>query len=237
MTEMVDIHCHVLPYVDDGAERMEEAEELLHMQYAQGVRTVCCTPHLRKGMFETPDEQIIEQFRRLRERVSDLQMQLYLSREYFCDEAFVRLVAAGSVLPLGKSKRLLVEFSHRYSERQIDALTDFILRRGYDILIAHAERYPALQESTDQIKRLIDMGAMIQMNAGSILGREGRIQARWSKKLLSERLVHVIASDAHDPEDRLPELDVCAAYLEKRIGVVYPRMMMHDNPLRIVQGL
>lgn len=139
-------------------------------------------------------------------------------------------------MPLGKSKRLLVEFSHRYTERQIDVLTEFILRTGYDVLIAHAERYPALQESTDSIKRLIDMGAMIQMNAGSILGREGRAQARWSKKLLSERLVHVIASDAHDPEDRPPELDECAAYLEKKIGVVYPRQLMHDNPLKIVQG-
>ena len=67
MNGIADIHCHIIPYVDDGALRMEEAKELLTMQIEQGVGTICCTQHLRHHMFETPDETIKEQFARLKE--------------------------------------------------------------------------------------------------------------------------------------------------------------------------
>ena len=83
MIRIADIHCHILPYVDDGAEQKEESMALLESQYQQGVRVICVTPHLRKGMFETPDEVVIEQFERLlqRARAFEGKIHLYLSRE------------------------------------------------------------------------------------------------------------------------------------------------------------
>ena len=87
VNRMVDIHCHLLPYVDDGAEDLDEAVELLEEQHKQGVTTICFTPHLRTDMFESPDEKIIRQFERLDriQRENGFGMSLYLSREYHCD--------------------------------------------------------------------------------------------------------------------------------------------------------
>ena len=236
MLGIADIHCHVLPYVDDGAQHKQESMRLLKMQYQQGVRTICFTPHLRHGMFETPDEEIIYQFERLKERVGTLtrRVDFYLSREYFCDSAFIQKMEHGELIPYGNGNFILTEFSHGYTEQQIVDYINLVLQHGYRPLIAHVERYPALTESPTQIKELIAMGAKIQMNAGSILGKEGMRQAAWCRRLLKERLVHVIGSDAHDTEMRPPQLEKCANYLERKVGSDYTKQLMRFNPYKIL---
>lgn len=236
MLGIADIHCHVLPYVDDGAQHKQESMRLLKMQYKQGVRTICFTPHLRHEMFDTPDEEIIEQFARLKERVGALtkRMDFFLSREYFCDSQFIRKMEQGELLPMGNGNYILTEFSHGYTEQQIFDYINMILQNGYKPLVAHVERYPALKDSPEQIRDLIAMGAKIQMNAGSVIGKEGMRQAAWCRRLLKERLVHVIASDAHDGDTRPPQLEKCADYLERKYGSDYTKQLMRFNPLKIL---
>lgn len=235
MIQAADIHCHIIPYVDDGALRVQESEELVEMLAAQGVRTVCCTPHLRRHMFETPDEEIRLQFERLlaRSQNLDVPMQFYLSREYHCDELLRKKLDAGEILPLGRGNVLLAEFSYRHPAEDILNYIRLIRSYGYQPLIAHAERYAAT-ENLAQAARFIEAGALIQMNASSLLGAEGRRQASLCRKLLKEDLVHVIASDAHDPSDRPPEIDKCAAYLERKFGTETAKRLLHTNPLQIL---
>lgn len=238
MVGIADIHCHLLPYVDDGAQHKQESLKLLKMQYKQGVRTICFTPHLRTRMFETPDEEIAEQFEHMKERAGTLnrRMEFYLSREYFCDGEFIRRLESGNVLHMGLGRFVLTEFSHSYSEQQIFEYIEIIRGCGYKPLLAHIERFPVLRKSPEQIRDLISMGAKIQVNAGSILGREGLKQAAWCRRLLKEKLVHVVASDAHDPEMRPPELDKCAAYLERKYGDTYAKRLLRSNPLKILSA-
>lgn len=241
MRQFADIHCHILPYVDDGALRAQESDELADMQAKQGVRIVCCTPHLRHHMFETPDDEIKRRFQQLLERqaaaeaagMSRSPIRFFLSREYHCDSLLLKKLEAGEILPLGNSKTILAEFSYRHSESQIREFIKIIQSYGFRPLIAHAERYPALEKPA-QAAALIDMGALIQMNASSVTGSEGRKQAAWCKKLLKENLVHVIASDAHDPSDRPPELDSCANLLERKIGIGTAEKLMWTNPIQIL---
>ena len=239
MTELVDLHCHILPYVDDGALRTEESEQLLDMLYLQGVRVVCATPHLRNRMFETPDKDIREQFAELQDYAArrSYAVRLFLSREYHSDKLFEACLEAGTVLQLGAGNALLVEFSQRNDYDYILGWVKDLRRRGYQPLIAHVERYPAVEGDLDKVSALIQNGAKIQMNAGSVLGREGLRQARWSKKLLKEALVHVIASDSHDPLDRPPELDACHRFLRKKVGDAYADALMRDNPMRILSTI
>ena len=139
MIRIADIHCHILPYVDDGAEQKEESIELLKSQFEHGVRVVCCTPHLRKGMFETPDEVIYDQFERLKERARIFKgkMHLYLSREYYCDPSFIRRVEAGDVITMGDGQYVLTEFSSRYSDKEIFEYIKLIRKSGFRPLVAH----------------------------------------------------------------------------------------------------
>ena len=236
MKGLADIHCHIVPYVDDGALRIQEAEELLRMQMDQGVTTVCCTPHLRHHMFETPDDVIVMQFERLKALAAQKQLPvtLCLSREYHCDELLIKKLEAGQVMPLGNGNTLLAELSHRHSIRQIHEYIKIIQSYGFTPLLAHAERYEAL-DSVASVAELAELGALIQMNAGSLTGAEGRRQASKCKKLLKERLIHVIASDAHDPEERPPQLAECARILERKFGEDYAEELLCTNPLQILK--
>lgn len=239
MTKIVDLHCHILPYVDDGALRCEESDELLEMLFQQGVRVLCATPHLRKGMFETPDEEIQAQFADLLKRADRLgeRMTLLLSREYHCDDLFRERLEAGNVLCMGAGNTVLMEFSSRHTFEDILSWVEGVRQRGYSPLIAHIERYPALNGSPEKVSTLIQSGAKIQMNAGSILGREGFRQALWSKRLLKKSLVHVVASDSHDPELRPPELDACMKVLRKIVGSDDAMALLRDNPIKILSRI
>ena len=236
MIRMADIHCHLLPYVDDGAQDLDEALELLKMQYRQSVRLICFTPHLRKGMFETTDEDILRRFEKIYEQATEVfkgKMKLCFSREYFCDSEYMRRVEEDDVIPLGNGNYLLTEFSNRYARQQCFEYVQNVIRHGYRPLVAHVERFTELQ-SLGSVQRLIKMGAKIQVNAGSLLGREGIKQMIWTRKLLKEGLVHVVASDAHDTESRPPELAKAATFLEKKLGQSKAEELLWKNPLEIL---
>ena len=236
MIRMADIHCHLLPYVDDGAQDLDESIELLKRQYKQGVRLICFTPHLRKGMFQTSDEDIIRRFEMIHEQAAEIfkgKLKLCLSREYFCDSEFMRRVEEDEVIPMGNGRFLLTEFSQRYAKRQCYEYVQNVIRHGYRPLLAHVERFPELQD-TGTIERLIKMGAKIQVNAGSLLGREGIRQMLWTRKLLKEGLVHIVASDAHDTDSRPPELGKAVAYIEKKLGQGKAEELFWKNQLEIL---
>lgn len=236
MTKLVDLHCHILPYVDDGALRTEESEQLLDMLYLQGVRVICATPHLRDKMFETPDEEIRAQFDELQAYAArrSYPMRLFLSREYHCDGRTKERLEQGTLLRMGAGNAVLLEFSQRHDyDYMLGWITD-ARERGYLPLIAHVERYPALEGDLDKVSALIEKGARLQMNAGSVLGHEGMRQAKWARRLLKESMIYVIASDSHDPVDRPPELDACQRYLRKKIGDACTDALMRDNPMRIL---
>ena len=236
MTELADIHCHILPYVDDGAEHLEEMEQLLSLQAEQGVRLVCATPHLRTKMFEAGDEDVFKQFERAKAFVESgkLPLKLCLGREYYCDSSFLERLEQGEVMALGDGNVVLTEFSGRYSFETICNFVRRILIAGLRPLVAHVERYPAVSGDTDRVAQLIDMGALIQINAGSVLGREGSMQKRFCWKLMKQDLIHVVASDAHAPDYRPPELGLCANKIERKMGEDYAKCVLWDNPLEIV---
>lgn len=230
---MTDLHCHLLPYVDDGAHDLEEAEALLVAEAAQGVTQICLTPHLRKGMFETPDETIRKQYERLKGIAAAKDLNLYLSREYHWDSLFREKLHAGEVIPMGKNV-LLTEFSSAHSAEQILEAADEIRKHRYVPLIAHVERYPITD--VEFIKRLRSAGALIQVNADAALGYDGRSTKKIVWALLKAELVDVIASDAHGTIDRPPRMKECFARLTKKLGGEPAKKLMYRKPMEIIMG-
>ena len=236
MNSIADIHCHVLPYVDDGAEHSAEMEELLVSSAKQTVRVLCLTPHFRSGMFTSEDDVVVHRFEQAKEFVKDkdLPLQLYLGREYYCDKAFLERLEMGKVIPMGEGKTLLMEFSSRYDLETIRMYLERVQQEGYRPLVAHVERYPAVNGDTESVERLISAGAQIQVNAGSLLGREGHRQKSFSWKLLKQGLVDVVASDCHDPNYRPPELGECAHKIESKAGKETAQRVLWDAPMKIL---
>jgi len=236
--ELADIHCHLIPYVDDGAYDIDESRKLLKTEVEQGVRTICLTPHLRADMFETPEEEILRRFEQVRELVQEenLPLTLYHSREYHYDALFRQKLAEGAVRPLGEGNTLLVEFGRRHGEEEMLQAVETVLAAGFRPLIAHVERYRPTQNDWKFAYELIDAGAFLQINAGSVLGREGFHQKQLCKKLLQKELVAVIGSDAHDTRVRVPDLQDCRKILEKKYGPDTAKRLLSDKPLAILRG-
>lgn len=233
----VDVHCHLMPYVDDGAETLEIAKRMLDQQARQGVDTVILTPHWRSGMFVTPDDQIQWQFTRMKEiaAMDDRLPELYLGREYHCNRDFLKRMEEGPLQTMGGGSFVLAEFS--YPDRGEDILDtiDAIQKKGYRVAVAHIERYAAVQKEKDFAQRMADRGAWLQVNADSVMGENG-FAAKWlCRRLLKEKLIHLVASDAHNLDRRPPNLGRCAEYLRRKVGADYTEQLLCRNPRLLLQ--
>ena len=234
--ELIDLHCHLVPYVDDGAEDMGEALGLLRILHDQGVKAVCATPHLRAHMFQTPDGEIRQRFAELQEAAEkeNIPIRLYLSREYHCDRDFFGLLENKKLLPIGNGNSILCEFSGASEASFILKTVKDVIRNGYLPLVAHVERYAAVHQNKDLIGEIKSLGGLIQVNAGSITGDEGFSLKHFSRKLAKEKRIDVVASDSHDPVNRPPFLLKCAQWLEQKAGAAYARKVLYETPLTLL---
>lgn len=237
MRGIYDVHCHILPGVDDGAKTMEESIELIRKEYEDGVRSIVLTPHFRRGMFEPKMEQIYEAFEALTFAVRRMNLKLYLGCEYHVNMNMAEDLIEGRRPTMAGSSFVLCEFSSEDKAAYINERCYQLISSGFTPILAHIERYPALTKDFDQIGALTELGCRMQVNAGSILGRDGFGTKRFCKKLIEEDLLDFIGSDAHDRKVRPPLLGACAELLEKKYGADYARTIMCSNPSEIVEHL
>lgn len=231
---LIDLHCHILPYVDDGAASMEEALELLETEHQEGVTELCLTPHLRSGMFGTPDEKIWEVFGRLKQAAGKIPIALHLSREYFFDAQFCELLNAEQVIPMGRNS-LLVEFPYRCSFTMLEDAAQRVKASGLTPVFAHVERYAPIVDDPDNAARLLDLGVQTQINSNGILGTDSRLEKKICQILLKKNYVSLIGSDTHEPYRRVPNLEKCRKLLEKKYGGDCVQKLMYTNPLSILR--
>lgn len=238
MHGIYDVHCHLMPNVDDGAEDMEVTRKLLQMEFDQGVRTIYLTPHYRKGMFETSLEKIHQQFELVRQEAAQIssELRVVLGCEFHACMDMTELLKDGKRPAMGDSRFVLIEFSGRHDFRMMKERCYALLSSGYTPIVAHAERYPALYKKFDELQELVDMGAYIQMNANSILGVDGFWMKQFCKKVMKLDLLHFVGSDAHDLKERSPQMGRCADYMEKVMGTEYARRILIENPLMLEEG-
>ena len=237
MAFWADIHCHIIPGVDDGAKDMRTALELLRMEYEDGVRTIIVTPHFRRGMFETSRETISKQFFMLKKEASQLypDMSIYQGCEFHANMDMVELLEEKKWGTMAGTEYVLTEFSEAHNLVYIRERCYALLCNGYTPIIAHAERYSALYKKYDEIEKLVDMGAMIQMNASSIIGADGFGMKGFCKNIMKKDLLHFVGSDAHNLKDRKPCIGKCTAYMEKVMGKEYTEKILSDNPSLLIE--
>ncbi len=226
-----DLHTHILPSVDDGAQDMPEAMALLRLAYENGTRAMFLTPHYRGQYKHNGPAWLRELFlmfsQMAQQEFPDL--KLYLGNEiYFEQEAPERLLA-GQILPLNGSRYCLLEFRSASPRSQIITGVLAILNSGYIPIIAHAERYDIFLQDKTLIEEVLDMGALVQLNADSVMNAHGRAVSAFCKRLLKEQKVHFIATDAHDATKRPPLLRQCFQMVAKKYGREYAAALFSEN--------
>ena len=164
---MIDIHSHIVFDVDDGPKSIEDSKALLREAYNQGVRMIVSTSHRRKGMFETPDEKIATNFIKVREiakEVADDLVIAYGAEIYYTSDVLEKLEKK-EIPTLNDSRYALIEFSMHTPYREIHTGLSNILMLGITPVIAHIERYDALENNEKRVRELIDMGCYTQINS------------------------------------------------------------------------
>ena len=235
---LIDIHCHIIPGVDDGAESLEDAVRMLRMEYAQGVRKIIATPHYRKLYFETPAEIIKRQFGLLKRAAAaaEIDIELYLGCEFHVNMDMMEILKERETSTLAGSRYVLSEFSGNSEPSFIRERIYSLLSGGYRPIVAHVERYRAARDDISLIEEIKEMGALIQVNADNILGKEGFGSGRFCRKLLKEGLVDFIASDCHGSERRISRLGQACDYVRKKFGSSYARRLFIENPQKIINS-
>ena len=207
MKGLYDIHCHILPGVDDGARNMEESLWMLNKEYQEGVRHVILTPHFRYDMFEPHMNIVTRQFMQLRRaamNIGDEGMRLYLGCELHSSMDMVECLKKGRRLTLAGSRYVLVEFSNGDEKNYIE----------------------------ERVRSLL-MGAHIQVNADTISGQDGFGAKTFARKVMKHGLLDFVGSDGHRKTERIPEIGKCVAKMEKTMGSEYVKKIFIKNPRKI----
>ena len=235
MRDLYDIHCHILPGVDDGAKDMDMALSMIEKEIDAGVETIILTPHFRKEMFEPDMEDIWNAYDELLYETRYKNIRLYLGCEFHANMEMVETLDNDLRPTLADSRYVLTEFAHNSTRAFMKERADALLMSGYRPIIAHIERYRATRKDFDLIEDLIEMGCEVQVNADAIIGRDGLGAQRFCKKLMQEDMLHYVGSDTHNLRGRAPHLGECCEYLNKHMGRLYTSRIMRDNPSKIVE--
>lgn len=204
---MIDLHCHLLPGIDDGPADTAAAIEQARVHVAAGVRTVVCTPHVSHGHRNT-SEAIAATTLELRGAFAEAGVELDLrpGAEVSLSRAIELDDGELAQLHLGGGDWLLLEPPLGTDVPRLPQMVAAIQSRGHKVLVAHPERCASFHHDTALLGELVRAGAAAQITAGSLSGRFGRTVQKAAMGMVDADLVHVIASDAHDPQRRPPGL-------------------------------
>lgn len=234
MTGLFDMHCHIVPGVDDGSDSLEESKQLLQLEYEQGVRNIIVTPHFRLNMFETSLEKVRVQFERLREAAEEMGIRIWLGCEFHSTMEMSNLLKNRKVATMAGSRYLLLEFSGGDDKNKIRERTNTLISLGYRPILAHIERYEACKDLSF-VEDLIDLGAKMQINADSVCGIDGWGVKRYCRKLMKEDMITFIGSDCHGIKERRPHMDKAYQYVSRKFGEDYANKIFIENPERILK--
>lgn len=232
---MVDIHSHVLWGLDDGSETYEESLAMLRMAAAAGTTDMVATPHANSQY--TFDPQLIETRIAQLEATAETLPQIHRGCDFHLD--FVNVQAAleePGKFTINHRNYLLVEFPDICIPAGIDGVFSKFLDSGIIPVLTHPERNHVLMQNPDQLARWVEKDCLIQVTALSLLGGFGAMVLEHARALMDWGLVHVVASDAHDPVRRHPRLAEARAEVAKRAGEDNAVRLFESNPRAIIEG-
>jgi protein-tyrosine phosphatase len=234
---MIDLHCHILPGVDDGARTLEEAVGMCRLAAADGCAAMIATPHQRRGEWWNDDPAHLAGLARQVQAAVGDGFHVGLGGEIHVDAQLLdevgRLPDAG-ILPLAGSRYLLIEFDPFTSPAQASHLVHEMCVAGWRPIVAHPELIPWLSADADLLGDLVALGATAQVTAMSLTGDFGRRPQQDALAFLAAGLVHYVASDAHGTRRRPPGLSRAYALIAARWGEETARRLTTDNPRAVL---
>lgn len=237
---MYDIHCHIIPGVDDGADSISETVEMLNIAIANRTKGVFCTPHSNiPGAYGNYwDEKLEARYNAIAAEIRkrNLPIEIYKGQEIFLAGDFLERIKNNELISLNGTKYMLVEL-HPF-EKEFSAYKKLaaLKSEGYVPIVAHPERYAFIIENKDAIGNIKELGCLIQVNKGSLKGRFGEAVKRTSHRVLADRLADFVASDAHSPYRRTPNLTDVHEMISTEYSADYADFLLKINPRNVIKN-
>ncbi len=236
---MIDLHCHLLPGNDDGAADLDASLEMARIAVDDGIEMIACTPHIYPGLFENDSAGIRRQVAALSERLAEAGIPLKLTwgADAHVDPNLLARLKNGTAPSLNDTRYFLLEPPHHVAPPNFAQFTFAFLAAGYVPVITHPERLSWIEEHYGTFCDLSDKGAWMQVTAGSLTGRFGKTARYWGERMLDEGRVHILATDAHSPDNRPPLLAEGREAAAKWVGGEEARHLVETRPFGIFENL
>jgi len=236
----VDLHCHLLPGVDDGARSFEESVLMCRLAAGDGCEAMVATPHQRRGEWWNSDREQLAALADELQGMVEPGFRVHLGGEIHVDAELLseveKLPAGGGILPLAGSRYLLIELDSNGTPREAIHLVHELVVAGWWPVLAHPEFVPWLAADPELVARLVSLGALTQVTAMSVTGDFGRRPQACTWALLDAGLVHFLASDSHNTRRRPPGLRRAHDLIAGRWGGETARRLAADNPRAVVEN-
>ena len=235
---MIDIHCHILPGLDDGAKNLSNSIQMAKQAVEQGIRTIVATPHHLNQQYENPREIILDKVEELNKALQEEQINLKIvpGQEVRIHGEMIEGFEAGEIQTVNDSQYVLMEFSSSHVPRYTDKLFYDLQLKGLIPIIVHPERNSEIVERPEILYQLVMKGALTQVTAASICGDFGKRIKQFSLQLIEANLTHLIASDAHNTSSRSFKLREAYDIVKAKYGKEQ-LYLLHENAALVVEGL
>ena len=230
---MIDIHMHLIPGVDDGAENMEMSLVMMARAMEQGISQIIATPHSEVFRYSKEGGRII--FKRLVDTAAKVcpEVKLYLGCEIYCEtgimDEVVEALDSGRYPTMNGTKYVLMEFSQWVYPENTVPCVETLVKAGYKPIIAHMERYKYLRDNMDLVDRFRELGALIQLNAYSLFDEMDDSIKNWARRLVQERKVDFLGTDAHRTYHRPPSAEYGLNWLYENVEQAYADAIAWGN--------
>ena len=231
---MIDLHCHILPELDDGSQSLQESLEMARMAVESGVIAVAATPHCADG----GAQEVYRAWKLLHMALkeSGIPLKLLPGMEIYGTENTLRLLQEGKLFTLNGSRYPLVEFPFQSTGEEETYILGSLCKAGYRPVVAHPERYSYVQRNPKLANQWYRMGCLMQINRGSLLGRFGRSAQMMSVELVERGFATAVATDAHSYRVRTPWMRDIREVLTREVSPLCARTLLLDNPRKILKN-
>jgi protein-tyrosine phosphatase len=238
--DIIDIHCHILPGIDDGSPDLEETVGMLYLAAASGVKKIVATPHsyVDKGDFLSFREKIDDAYSSVCGVIKHekIPVELLLGMELLITSDLEDRLYSKSYITMNETKNILIEFTFEESFEYMDSAIKTILAEGLTPVIAHPERYVEIQGNPERVRSWLEKGCMLQLNKGSFIGYFGEESKKSAVYLLKKGFAQFIASDAHSSKSRTTYLRNIEDFLNNYFGEEYSEILLKRNSEALLYG-
>lgn len=236
---IADMHSHILPGLDDGSVNIEMSIAMLETAYKNGTRHIVATPHYCLGKFLVDRQEMYANVKKLRHEMflRDMNIEIYPGHEVRCATDIAQEFHAGKISTLNDAGFMLLElpfstvipnFSQMFFQIQEETRTR--------IIFAHPERHECVRSHPEILEKMVERGILLQINADSIRGRNGKASKMFVEKLLKKNMVSFVASDAHDNNIRVPVLNDVYNTMRSKYGERTAKKIFYENQMNVLKG-